>query len=58
MILGKLVLIFIIKKMVELMKFGLVIVDLVVEVGGNCEFTKVGEFYNYNGVNVSFLYDV
>ena len=41
------------KEMVESMKPGSVIVDLAAETGGNCVFTKPGELYNHNGVNVS-----
>lgn len=40
------------KEMVESMKQGSVIVDLAAETGGNCELTKPGESYNYNGVQV------
>lgn len=32
------------------MKFGFVIVDLVVEVGGNFEIIRFGELYKYNDV--------
>lgn len=51
-ILGWLVLKLIIKVMVESMKFGLVIVDLVVLMGGNCELIKVDEIIDYNGVKI------
>ena len=44
------------KEMVESMKQGSVIVDLAAETGGNCEVTKPGESYNYNGVQVCSLY--
>ncbi len=39
-------------EMVESMKKGSVIVDLAAEQGGNCEVTKPGESYNYNGVTI------
>jgi NAD(P) transhydrogenase subunit alpha len=39
-------------EMVELMKDGSVIVDLAAEQGGNCEVTKPGECYVYDGVTV------
>eukprot|EP00898_Chlorokybus_atmophyticus_P000659 jgi/Chlat1/1594/Chrsp124S01855 len=38
--------------MVESMKQGSVIVDLAAENGGNCEVTRPGELYNYNGVTI------
>lgn len=40
------------KEMVESMKQGSVIVDLAAETGGNCEVTKPGENYKYNGVQI------
>ena len=40
------------KDMVESMKEGSVIVDMAAEQGGNCEVTKPGEVYRYNGVTV------
>ncbi|KAM9972066.1 hypothetical protein ACTFIW_003415 [Dictyostelium discoideum] len=40
------------KQMVDQMKPGSVIVDLAAETGGNCELTKPGEAYNYNGVSI------
>ena len=40
------------REMVESMKQGSVIVDLAAETGGNCEVTKPGESYSYNGVHV------
>lgn len=42
----------ILKDMVELMKSGSVIVDLAASTGGNCELTKPGEIYVYNGVTI------
>lgn len=42
-ILGKVALCLIMKEMVDLMKLGFVIVDLVVVMGGNCDYIKVGE---------------
>jgi NAD(P) transhydrogenase len=40
------------REMVESMKQGSVIVDLAAETGGNCEVTKPGELYKYNGVTI------
>jgi NAD(P) transhydrogenase len=37
------------KAMVESMKKGSVIVDLAADRGGNCELTKPGQLFNYNG---------
>lgn len=42
----------ILKDMVESMKMGSVIVDLAATTGGNCELTKPGEVYVYNGVTI------
>jgi NAD(P) transhydrogenase subunit alpha len=44
--------------MVESMKPGSVIVDLAAEQGGNCEVTKPGEVYRYNGVTIIGLTDL
>ncbi|MEM8805554.1 MAG: Re/Si-specific NAD(P)(+) transhydrogenase subunit alpha [Cyanobacteria bacterium P01_G01_bin.38] len=38
--------------MVDSMKPGSVIVDMAAEQGGNCEVTKPGEIYQYNGVTI------
>ncbi|PZV15545.1 MAG: Re/Si-specific NAD(P)(+) transhydrogenase subunit alpha [Leptolyngbya sp.] len=38
--------------MVDSMKPGSVVVDLAAEQGGNCEVTKPGEVYRYNGVTI------
>jgi NAD(P) transhydrogenase subunit alpha len=38
--------------MVSSMRAGSVIVDLAAEQGGNCEVTKPGEVYQYNGVTI------
>ncbi|MBE9012644.1 Re/Si-specific NAD(P)(+) transhydrogenase subunit alpha, partial [Pseudanabaenaceae cyanobacterium LEGE 13415] len=46
------------KDMVESMKEGSVIVDLAAEQGGNCEVTKPGEIYRYQGVTVIGLTDL
>jgi NAD(P) transhydrogenase subunit alpha len=46
------------KDMVESMKEGSVIVDLAAEQGGNCEVTKPGEIYSYNGVTIVGLTDL
>jgi NAD(P) transhydrogenase subunit alpha len=42
----------ILKDMVESMKPGSVIVDLAASTGGNCEVTRPGEIYKYNGVTI------
>ena len=44
------------KEMVDSMKHGSVIVDLAAEGGGNCELTRPGESYNYNGIQVLHIY--
>ncbi|MEX0269297.1 Re/Si-specific NAD(P)(+) transhydrogenase subunit alpha [Leptolyngbyaceae cyanobacterium UHCC 1019] len=44
--------------MVDSMKPGSVIVDLAAEQGGNCEVTKPGEVYRYNGVTIIGLTDL
>jgi H+-translocating NAD(P) transhydrogenase subunit alpha len=46
------------KDMVESMKEGSVIVDMAAEQGGNCEVTKPGEVYRYNGVTIIGLTDL
>ncbi len=46
------------KDMVESMKEGSVVVDLAAEQGGNCEVTKPGEVYRYNGVTIVGLTDL
>jgi NAD(P) transhydrogenase subunit alpha len=46
------------KDMVESMKEGSVIVDMAAEQGGNCEVTKPGEIYRYNGVTIIGLTDL
>ena len=40
------------KKMVEAMKPGAVIVDILADMGGNCELTKPGETVNYNDITI------
>lgn len=52
---GKKAPILITKEMVERMKPGSVIIDLAAEKGGNCELTKPGEIYEYNGVKIAGL---
>ena len=42
----------ILKDMVEMMKAGSVIVDLAASTGGNCELTRPGEIYTYQGVTI------
>lgn len=48
----------ILESMVNSMKQGSVIVDLASEQGGNCEVTKPGEIYQYNGVTIVGLTDL
>jgi NAD(P) transhydrogenase subunit alpha len=48
----------ILESMVSSMKQGSVIVDLASEQGGNCEVTKPGEIYQYNGVTIIGLTDL
>lgn len=43
----------ILKDMVESMKPGSVIIDLASSSGGNCELTRPGEIYVYNGVTIA-----
>ncbi|HXH74144.1 MAG TPA: Re/Si-specific NAD(P)(+) transhydrogenase subunit alpha [Bacteriovoracaceae bacterium] len=42
----------ILKDMIEMMKPGSVVVDLAASAGGNCELTKPGEIYTYQGVTI------
>jgi NAD(P) transhydrogenase subunit alpha len=44
--------------MVSSMKQGSVIVDMAAEQGGNCEVTKPGEIYRYNGVTIVGVTDL
>ncbi|RMH15710.1 MAG: Re/Si-specific NAD(P)(+) transhydrogenase subunit alpha [Gammaproteobacteria bacterium] len=37
---------------VELMKPGSVLIDMAAETGGNCELTRAGESYDYNGITI------
>lgn len=46
------------EEMVRSMKNGSVIVDLAAEQGGNCEVTKPGEIYEYDGVTIVGLTDL
>jgi len=46
------------RKIVEHMKEGSVVVDMAAEQGGNCEVTKPGEVYSYNGVTIVGLTDL
>ncbi|MGA7935397.1 MAG: Re/Si-specific NAD(P)(+) transhydrogenase subunit alpha [Kovacikia sp.] len=46
------------REMVESMKEGSVVVDMAAEQGGNCEVTKPGEVYRYNGVTIIGLTDL
>jgi H+-translocating NAD(P) transhydrogenase subunit alpha len=45
-------------EMVESMKPGSVIVDMAAEQGGNCEVTRSGEVYRYQGVTIIGLTDL
>jgi NAD(P) transhydrogenase subunit alpha len=46
------------REMVESMRTGSVIVDMAAEQGGNCEVTKPGEVYRYQGVTIVGLTDL
>jgi NAD(P) transhydrogenase subunit alpha len=46
------------REMVESMREGSVIVDMAAEQGGNCEVTRPGEIYRYQGVSVIGLMDL
>jgi len=46
------------KKMVEMMKKGSVIVDISVDQGGNCELSRAGEEYDYDGIYISALLNI
>eukprot|EP01156_Anaeramoeba_ignava_P002556 Anaeramoba_ignava/a218725_473.p1 GENE.a218725_473~~a218725_473.p1 ORF type:complete len:1063 (-),score=285.44 a218725_473:31-3219(-) len=46
------------KEHVDVMKKGSVIVDMAAQSGGNCEVTRPGEIYKYNGVTVIGLTDL
>ncbi|WP_408954626.1 NAD(P) transhydrogenase subunit alpha [Natroniella sp. ANB-PHB2] len=46
------------EEMVKKMKKGSVIVDVAIDQGGNCELTKGGEDYDYNGVFISGLLNI
>jgi H+-translocating NAD(P) transhydrogenase subunit alpha len=46
------------EEMVSSMKQGSVIVDMAAEQGGNCDVTKPGEIYRYNGVTIIGLTDL
>lgn len=45
-------------EMVESMKVGSIVVDLAAEQGGNCEVTRPGEIYQYQGVTIIGLTDL
>jgi H+-translocating NAD(P) transhydrogenase subunit alpha len=55
---GKKAPVLITRDMVESMKKGSVIVDMAAEQGGNCEVTKPGEVYRYNGITIIGLTDL
>ncbi|MEO1350505.1 MAG: Re/Si-specific NAD(P)(+) transhydrogenase subunit alpha [Cyanobacteria bacterium J06635_15] len=46
------------REMVESMKPGSVVVDMAAEQGGNCEVTRPGEVYQYEGVTIIGLTDL
>jgi len=46
------------KAMVEMMKKGSVIVDISIDQGGNCELSRRGEEYNYQGIFISGLLNI
>jgi len=46
------------KSMVEGMKKGSVIIDISIDQGGNCELTREGEEYDYNGVFISGIKNI
>ena len=46
------------KDIVEHLKDGSVVVDMAAEQGGNCEVTKPGEVYKYNGVTIVGVTDL
>ncbi len=46
------------KAMVENMKKGSVIVDISIDQGGNCELTRRGEEYEYDGIYISGLLNI
>lgn len=55
---GKRAPILITRAMVESMKTGSVIVDMAAEQGGNCEVTRPGEIYSYQGVTIVGVTDL
>ncbi|MBD3881691.1 Re/Si-specific NAD(P)(+) transhydrogenase subunit alpha [Phormidium tenue FACHB-886] len=55
---GKKAPVLITREMVESMKPGSVVVDMAAEQGGNCEVTRPGEVYCYNGVTIIGLTDL
>jgi H+-translocating NAD(P) transhydrogenase subunit alpha len=46
------------KPMVEMMKKGSVVVDISIDQGGNCDLTRRGEEYDYQGVYISGLLNI
>ncbi len=46
------------KNMVEMMKKGSVIVDISIDQGGNCELSRPGEEYSYEGIFISALLNI
>jgi len=55
---GKKAPVLITREMVESMKKGSVVVDMAAEQGGNCEVTRPGEVYQYQGVTIVGLTDL
>lgn len=55
---GKTAPVLITREMVESMRGGSVVVDMAAEQGGNCEVTRPGEIYRYNGVTIVGLTDL
>ncbi len=46
------------KAMVEMMNKGSVIIDISIDQGGNCELSRAGEEYDYDGIYVSALLNI
>ena len=46
------------KTMVNMMKKGSVIVDISIDQGGNCELSRAGEEYDYDGIYISALLNI
>ncbi len=46
------------KAMVEMMSKGSVIIDISIDQGGNCELSRAGEEYDYDGIYISALLNI